>query len=276
MLKEMANKPKKAKIILTKEAEYFDNAASTVDINKIDISNAFNKNSREGQFILKQLPKNLRGKVILDIGCGLGESTVFLAKRGGKVTGIDISSKALNVGRKLAKLHKVSRLTNFKIGDIQKLPDKSASIDIVIGKAVLHHVDLKKAITEVERVLKPGGIAIFSDPFDYNPIVKLYDKFASDGLRSPGERRLNLKDLKVIKGVFKQVEWIGTDITPLFLFLYYFTYLKVTRKVSVNWFENIQNGYQFVKAYSFFNRIDNFFPKIIQVLGWRIVILCRK
>lgn len=276
MLKKIASKTKKEKIILTKEAEYFDNAASTVDINKIDISNAFNKNSREGQFILKQLPKNLKHKVILDIGCGLGESTIFLAKRGGKVTGIDISSKALNVGKRLAKLHKVSKLTDFKIGDIQKLPDKSASIDIVIGKAVLHHVDLKKAIIEVERVLKPGGIAIFSDPLDYNPVVKLYDKFASDGLRSPGERRLNFKDLKVIKSIFKQVDWIGTDITPLILFFMLFFYLKITRKVSVNWFENIQYGYQFVKPYAFFNKIDNFLPKIAQVLGWRIVILCRK
>lgn len=272
----MSRKKVKTKIILTQEAEYFDNAASTVDINEINISNAFNKNSREGQFILKQLPKNLKHKVILDIGCGLGESTVFLAQRGGKVTGIDISSKALNVGKRLAKLHKVSNLTNFKIGDIQKLPNKSASIDIVIGKAVLHHVDLSKAIKEVERVLKPGGIAIFSDPLDYNPVVKLYDKFASDGLRSPGERRLNFKDLKVIKSIFKHVDWIGTDITPLILFLFYFFYLKVTGKVVINWFENIQNGYQLIKPYALFNRIDNFLPKIVQMLGWRIVIFCRK
>lgn len=97
----ISRKKVKSKIILTQEAEYFNNAALSVDINEIDVSTAFNKKSREGQFILRQLPKNLRDKVILDIGCGLGESTVFLANRGGKVTGIDIFSKALSVGKKV-------------------------------------------------------------------------------------------------------------------------------------------------------------------------------
>lgn len=130
----------------------------------------------------------------------------------------------------MTKLHKVSNLVQFRTGDIQKLPNRSGSIDIVIGKAVLHHVDLPKAIKEVERVLKPRGIALFSDPLDYNPVVKLYDKFASSGLRSPGERRLNFNDLKIIKKAFKQVKSIGTDITTLILFFVLFFLSKSYRK----------------------------------------------
>src|SRR3989344_1219196 len=251
----------------TKEAEYFDKTAASVDIRKIDISKAFNSNSREGQFILKQIPRNLKHKTILDIGCGLGESTVFLAKRGAKVTGIDIATKALEVGKRLAKLHKVDRLASFKVSDIEKLPYPDESVDIIIGKAILHHVNLPKALLEVHRVLKKGGFAIFSDPLDYNALVKAYDRFASKGLRSPGERRLNIKDLLISKAIFKKAEWIGTDITALFLFLYYFLFLKLTGKVEVNWFESIQNGYKLVTPYSFFNKIDNFLPKIIQLLG---------
>lgn len=267
---------KKNNIKLTSEAAYFDSVASSIDVKKINVLNAFNKNSREGQFILKVVSKNLKGKTVLDIGCGLGESTVFLAKHGAKVTGIDISEKALNVGKKLAKVHGVNNLVSFKIGDIQKLPYKNESSDIIIGKAVLHHVNLPKAVKEVHRVLKPKGIAIFSDPLDYNIIVKIYDNFASKGLRSPGERRLGLKDLAIIKSTFRKVDWIGTDITPLILFLFYFLYLKLTGKVIPNWFEDIQYGYRLIKPYSFFNKIDNILPKFVQLLGWRIVIVCHK
>ena len=93
---------------------------------------------------------------------------------------------------------------------------------------------------------------------------------------SPGERRLNLNDLNTVKSIFKKVTWIGTDITSLILFFCYFLYLKLTKKVTFGWFESIQDGYKLVKLYAFFNKIDSLLPKIIQLLGWRIVIICHK
>lgn len=261
---------------LSEEAEYFNQSLSNVDLIKIDINRAFNRDSREGQFILKHIPKNLKAKQVLDIGCGIGDTSVFFAKRGAKVVGIDISPKAIEISKKLSKLHQTNNLTKFKTGDIQKLDYKANSFDIVNGKAVLHHVDLNQAITEVHRVLKPGGIAIFSDPLDYNPIIKFYDKFASSGLRSPDERRLNLQDLSRIKAVFRKVQWIGTDITSLLVFMFFFVYLKMAGKVLPNWFEAIQRGELWLSPYRALNKVDDLLPKPIQLLGWRLVIWCQK
>ncbi len=99
---------------------------------------------------------------ILDAGCGTG----LLAKRlqkFGDVTGVDISPKAI--------LYSKKRGINVKKASINKLPFNSKIFDIVVSMDVLYHkkVDDKKALAEMYRVLKPGGIIILRVPA--NPIL---------------------------------------------------------------------------------------------------------
>lgn len=262
--------------ITDKEINFFNKYASNFDLSKVDTNKAFNINSREGQFILEKLPKKLSNKRVLDIGCGVGEISVFFAGQGATVTGVDISSEMIKTTKTLAKLHKVAQRVNSEIADIQSLPFKSNSFDIVYGKAVLHHVNLNEAVKEVYRVLKPGGIAIFSDPLDYNLFIKLYESI-SRTLRSENERRLNLKDIQFIHTIFKKVEWIGTDILSLPLFGLYFLWLKFAKpNIPPEWFLDIQTGNVLQKPYKFLNNVDKIMPKFLQIIGWRVVIVATK
>lgn len=265
------------KKVLLAEAHHFNHYSEDVDVNKININRVFNPDGREGRFILKNLPADLRGKTVLDIGCGVGDASVYFALRGAKVIGIDISPEIIKISEKLAKKNKVEKLTKFKIGDIQKLSFKAASFDIVHGRAILHHVDIAKALKEVKRVLKKGGIAIFSDPLDYNPFIKIYDLIEGHKQHSPDERRLNLDDLNKVKSVFADTSWIGSDIFSLPLYGLDFLNLKFVKgKVPLNWFERIPTGEVFKVPYKICSFFDGFLPKPFQLLAWRIVIICRK
>ncbi len=218
----------------------------------------------------------MKGKKILDLGCGIGATSIFFAKRGACVIGIDISPKMISKASKLAQIHNVSKI-EFKVGNVEKLDYPDQFFDIIFGNSILHHINCIKAIKEAYRVLKPGGIALFSDPLAYNPMAKLYDKFASYGLRSKTERRLNLNDVSLMRQKFKKVEWIGINISAFILFALDFLYLKLAKpKIPINWFERVEYGQVLNNGYNFCNKIDQFMPKPIQLLGWKIVILCQK
>jgi len=105
---------------------------------------------------------NVRGKKILEIGCGGGQCSVAFAKQGAVCTGIDISKEQLKFAENLAKKNKIK--VNFTKGDIQTLKGiKSGSFDIVFSAFALQYVpDLTKCFREVFRVLKKKGLFVFS------------------------------------------------------------------------------------------------------------------
>lgn len=115
---------------------------------------------------LKLLGK-LRGKKILEIGCGGAQCGISMAKKGAKVTGIDISNEQLKFAKKLAEKNKVN--LTFYQGDIVNLKKiKSNSQDLVFTAWALHYVDnLEKCFKEVHRVLKKNGIFVFSTPHPF-------------------------------------------------------------------------------------------------------------
>lgn len=110
---------------------------------------------------------NLKGKKVLEIGCGGAQCGIAMAKKGAKVTGIDISEEQLKFAEKLAKKNKVK--IKFIQGDIKSLKQiKSNSQDVVFTAWALHYVDdLKKCFKEVFRVLKKKGqfVAALPHPF---------------------------------------------------------------------------------------------------------------
>ncbi len=104
---------------------------------------------------LKSLRVSLRDKMLLDLGSGRGRWLEFYAALGARVTGIDISTVAVETCRK--------RGFNVHQGSIDKLHFEDNSFDFVNSVTVIQHLvptDQEKAIREVQRVLKPGGYAI--------------------------------------------------------------------------------------------------------------------
>lgn len=107
---------------------------------------------------------DVRGKSVLDYGCGSGDNSVLLAKRGAKSIGVDISPELIELANKRLALHDLSRNAEFRIGSAHELPLEDESVDVAFGIAILHHLDLSLSSAEIFRVLKKGGRAIFVEP----------------------------------------------------------------------------------------------------------------
>ncbi len=124
--------------------------------------------------ILKAIGK-IKGKKLLDIGCGAGVHTNKYAQKDAIVKGIDISKTMIAMAKK--------RHPNleFKVGSITNLPYKNSSFDIATSSLMIHYVDdLKKAFKEVSRVLKKGGLFYFSTD---NPITAARETYEDRRLK---------------------------------------------------------------------------------------------
>ena len=99
---------------------------------------------------------------ILEIGCGGGNNLLFCAKEGFSVTGVDASAKALNFAK--TRFHEEGLHGSFLMEDFTRLSLSDKSVDLVIDRASLTCTPLEvmtQAISEIKRVLKPGGRFLF-------------------------------------------------------------------------------------------------------------------
>lgn len=119
---------------------------------------------------------NIKGKKILEIGCGGAQCSIAFAKKGAICTGIDISKNQLVYAENLAKKNKVK--IEFIRGNIQTLKGmKSNSFDIVFTAYALQYVpNLGSCFKEIHRVLKKKGLLVFSNdnPFYLTLDVKTH------------------------------------------------------------------------------------------------------
>jgi SAM-dependent methyltransferase len=103
------------------------------------------------------------GKVVLEIGCGRGQLTRYLAAKGAKVVGADFSQEALTIARKRTRNNK-DRLTLIN-ADAGFIPLKDKSVDLVISCETIEHTsDPTKVLAEFHRVLKPNGRLMLTFP----------------------------------------------------------------------------------------------------------------
>ena len=95
---------------------------------------------------------------LLDVGCGAGSNVLWLARRGFRATGVDISPGAVEAAQRRARAAKLP--AEFRVGDALNLPFPRGSFRVVTDVGCFHTlpVDLRKGyVREVHRVLKPGG-----------------------------------------------------------------------------------------------------------------------
>lgn len=104
------------------------------------------------------------GKSVLEFGCGSGENTVLLAKRGAEVCALDISEALIQVAKRRLEINGIDDEVKFCVASAYEVPLPDESVDVVFGMAILHHLELEPAAREVRRVLRKGGKAIFKEP----------------------------------------------------------------------------------------------------------------
>ena len=103
--------------------------------------------------------KSLKGKSLLDYGCGAGRYTQAFAKLGCKnILGVDFSHNNIQTAK---KKNKFKSLVSYKIANVNKNRLKSNSFDYIFCNGVLHHTgNILKGLKEIRRILKPGGKCI--------------------------------------------------------------------------------------------------------------------
>lgn len=106
----------------------------------------------------------LRKLHFLDMGCGAGPTMIWLAERGVKVSGIDISTNALNLARENFNRSGLGdRVVSLTEASVTAVPFKDESFDGIVEACVFQHLektDREKTFREIKRLLKPGGLFV--------------------------------------------------------------------------------------------------------------------
>ena len=144
------------------------------------------------------------GDRVLEYGCGVGSAAFDLAAAGAVVTGIDISPVAISKANAEAVERGVETV-RFVEMDAEALHIDDASVDVVCGSGILHHLDLDRATAEIQRVLRPGGWAVFKEPLGANPLINLYRRL-TPGMRTPDEHPLVDHDFDRMEQRFDSVD----------------------------------------------------------------------
>ena len=167
------------------------------------------------RYIRRQLG-DLRNRTLLDVGCGLGEASVYFAMEGASVTSLDISKSMLDSCAKLAAINNVLVTPHKATAEDLGLPaDKK--FDIIYSGNLFHHVDIEESLKQVVKHLKPDGVLVSWDPVAYNPIINVYRRMATK-VRTPGEHPLRLCDIRTFRRSFGSVRTHWFWLTTLVVF----------------------------------------------------------
>lgn len=148
------------------------------------------------QMILWAEPR--AGKRVLEICCHDGEYGAILALLGAEVDSIDIAEPLVALARRRAELNGVADRQRAHVMSVHEMNFADGTFDVVFGKASLHHLDLDAARAEIFRVLKPGGVAVFSEPVVLSPMLHRLRKLVPvpPDAESPDERQLAARDVE--------------------------------------------------------------------------------
>jgi len=169
---------------------------------------------------------NSRGKKVLEIGVGLGADHQRFAENGASLYGIDLTPRAISHTRR--RLSLLSLQSKLEVGDAESLNFPDGFFDIVYSWGVIHHSpDTGKAVSEIHRVLVPGGSARIMIYQKYSLIgamlwlryallvgrpFKSLDAVYSEHLESPGTKAYTIDEAKQLFSAFSHVD-ISTVLT---------------------------------------------------------------
>ncbi|MDI6846759.1 MAG: methyltransferase domain-containing protein [Candidatus Bathyarchaeia archaeon] len=151
---------------LKDEIDVYDKAKVSVDTGEIEDYDAvvFTNIIRRREIdLIKSELQAIKPKRILDFGCGGGWLSKILASCNCEVVGVDVSRSLVNSAKRVAPM------VTFVVGDGMNLPFMGGVFDAVVSIATLHHLDVKKGLKEVRRVLKNRGTVMLMEPNKLNP-----------------------------------------------------------------------------------------------------------
>lgn len=152
---------------------------------------------RAERFLDETVARCARDRDLLDYGCLDGGMVPrYRAMNPRSITGIDISENGI-----AEATARYGSFAKFIVCDAHQMPFADGSFDLVVGRSILHHLDMDRAFQELCRVLRPGGSAIFMEPLGSNPGAKLL-RAMTPRARTADERALRYADIVKADAMF--------------------------------------------------------------------------
>ncbi len=208
---------------LKREIEVFDHVGISAETGETDVWDrvVFPQviRKREIERII-QIARKVNPKRTLDYGCGTGWVSRALASNGYNTIGVDTSGSLIS-----SATGSPQKSSQFAIADCMNLPFAAESFDLVVGIAILHHLDINHGLAECHRVLSSNGALLLMEPNKYNPLAALARKISPVDTQTPDEEPLSPWHLR------NEMEKQGWRIEKFgYLFPYSFGLSQVLRR----------------------------------------------
>ena len=245
------------------EEHFHDDWAASLDPTNVMVDQSWQAATcPEHRWLWHQVGGDVRGKRVLDLGCGAGEAAVWFAKHGASVVASDLSGAFLDLVERVAALHETQVETYKADADHIDLPD--GSFDIVYAGNLLHHVDTDRTLDRIHQLLKPGGVALTWDPLAHNPLINAYRRMAAD-VRTVDEHPFHISDLAKFRSRFRVVRAEFFWFTALGIFLKIYLVERVHPSRSRYWKRIIEQHERYDRLFRVLDRIDRVVLNVIRI-----------
>jgi SAM-dependent methyltransferase len=262
---------KSSATVHSSESEFHDQWAHETPLDKIAVREAFEAPTAVENRAILALMGDLKGKRLLDVGCGLGESSVYFALLGANVTAVDLSPGMVDCAMALGSAHGVSVRGVVQSGE--QLDVAEEYFDIVYVANTIHHVTNKdRLFRQIHRALKPGGRFFSYDPIAYNPLIEIYRRMATK-VRTEDEAPLTFGDVEIARKYFPNLQHREFWILTLSLFLKYYLIDRVHPNSQRYWKKILLETPRTLWWWTPLERADQWLTRVplVRRLAWNMV-----
>jgi SAM-dependent methyltransferase len=201
---------------LAAEAEFFDHeeySEDAIPANTIQRYLECKHPFTPAEFPYAQLG-DVRGKRILELGCGSGGNAIILALKGAEVVALDVSPRAIEIARRRAALHGVEGKIEFHALPVEAYLNRQLGrgFDSICGFAVLHHVlpILDEILGQLKQIGHADTVYLFSEPLAAAGWLRKFRLMLPIPVHgTPDERPLNSEDLAILRRRFPGLKLQG-------------------------------------------------------------------
>jgi SAM-dependent methyltransferase len=161
---------------------------------------------------------DVRGKTVLDFGCGAGENIVPLVKRGAHVIGLDVSPELVGLARQ--RLERAGLKADLRVASAYATGLPDGSVDVIFSISLIHHLDIGQVREEMLRILAKDGRAILKEPIRFSTIyARLRALLPAQGDISEYEHPLTRAELANVCAPFEPegMRYFRLPFVPLML-----------------------------------------------------------
>lgn len=201
------------------EEVFHDEWAANTDVTTIDVRKMNEACTAPEMRYIKRALGDLRGRTLLDVGCGLGEASVYFAMLGADVTASDISPGMCDAAKRLAEHNGVTIKTHVSASEDLGFPE-GTQFDVIYTGNTLHHVNIAETMPLLLKHLKPDGVFVSWDPVAYNPAINHYRRNAME-VRTEDEHPLRLSDIRAVRKNFHEsnTRWFWLSTLLIFIIM---------------------------------------------------------